>query len=319
MRAALPKCTSRNTATLARGPPPIKSQVFSALGSPANYTRLIESADPDSVTVIKFQAPHCRTCRATSPLLDRVAKQYPQAQFYSMDLVRNGKVAGERMNAFFKDRGIKTMPYIEIYYGSKLIESEVVPPRALDRFEQGIREAVEKLRSSPTSRGLSRQLALLRKVLRDKRNETRVSAHPPSPATQQAALFRAQREASSHFGTPMVTSVQLRRGAPLRGNTGGRRKGWRGPKMSVCDDEKPSRMPLRRCLAVGAAAWSVGVQSRLPSYAEDTSSASSGAAPRAIALVATGFSLPPSQYTSYARVLSSLGARPGSLQGHHVP
>ena len=33
---------------------------------------LIERAPRDSVSVIKVQAPYCRSCRATSPLLDRV-------------------------------------------------------------------------------------------------------------------------------------------------------------------------------------------------------------------------------------------------------
>ena len=62
-----------------KGLPPIPSECFVPLGSPANFTSLIESAAPDSVSVIKFQAPYCRTCHATSPLLDRVARQYPQA------------------------------------------------------------------------------------------------------------------------------------------------------------------------------------------------------------------------------------------------
>jgi hypothetical protein len=43
-----------------------------------------------------------------------------QARFYSMDLVRNGKAAGERMAHFFKQRQIRHMPYIEIYYGCAL-------------------------------------------------------------------------------------------------------------------------------------------------------------------------------------------------------
>ena len=113
--------------------PPISSAFFEPLGSPANYSALIESAPADSISVVKFQAPYCRTCRASSPLLDRIAKQHPQARFYSMDLVRNGKAAGERMNRFFKERGINQMPYVEIFLGSECIETEVVPPSALGR------------------------------------------------------------------------------------------------------------------------------------------------------------------------------------------
>ena len=241
-----------------KGPPPIQSQFFRPLGSPANFTALIDGAAPDSVSVIKFQAPYCRTCRASSPLLDRVAKQYPQARYYSMDLVRNGKAAGERMNRFFKERGVKLMPYIEIYYGSECIDTEVVPPSALASFEQAVGAAMERLRAASTSRsGASRQLVQLRQFLRDKREEiaaaTRRSGRrrsgakstlgggggggaasdaettSRSPAEDLRSLLASSRRPPRQLSKQEPTQARSRskRGAPLRGATGGRRKGWR--------------------------------------------------------------------------------------------
>ena len=60
-------------------------------------------------------------------LLARIAAQNPTAQFFSLDLVRNGKAAGERMAKFFKARNVTAMPYVEVYVGSTLVEAAVEP------------------------------------------------------------------------------------------------------------------------------------------------------------------------------------------------
>jgi thiol-disulfide isomerase/thioredoxin len=235
IRASLP-------AIIMMAPPPIASRYFSPLGSPANYTQLIESAPSDTVSVIKFQAPYCRTCRKTSPLLDRVAKQYPQARFYSMDLVRDGKAAGERVNRFFKEKGVKLMPYVEVYIGSELFESEVVPPSAVDVFEQSIGAAVARIRAASTGRGGSRQLVMLRRFLRGRERprkgatSTSSSAstygYAPPAASSPSKKAGVRGEALALWQRAVKRSQATRaggakRGAPLRGATGGRRKGWR--------------------------------------------------------------------------------------------
>ena len=69
---------------------------FTPLESPAAYEALISEAGNDSISVIKYVAPWCRTCRAAGPKLDAAARRWPGARFYSLDLVRNGKAAGER-------------------------------------------------------------------------------------------------------------------------------------------------------------------------------------------------------------------------------
>ena len=64
----------RRAATVCRGksggPPAIKSRFFEPLSTPGNLTAALESAPRDSISVVKYQAPWCRTCRATAPLLE---------------------------------------------------------------------------------------------------------------------------------------------------------------------------------------------------------------------------------------------------------
>ena len=37
-------------------------------------------------------------------------------------LVRNGKAAGERMNRHYKARGVRTLPYFEVYDGANIVD-----------------------------------------------------------------------------------------------------------------------------------------------------------------------------------------------------
>jgi thiol-disulfide isomerase/thioredoxin len=100
---------------------------FESISTPANYSALIAGAEPSDISVVRFQAPYCRSCKERSPLLDRIAENNPQAKFYSLDLVRNGKAAGERMAKLFKQRGVSAMPYVEVWLGATLVESSVEP------------------------------------------------------------------------------------------------------------------------------------------------------------------------------------------------
>ena len=128
-----------------KGLPPIASRHFTPLDSPANITALLTSAGEDTVSVVKYQAPWCRTCRALAPrldkALDRVARRWPNsspaaARLYSLELVRNGRAAGERMNKYFKSRNATELPFIEVYRGDQLIDAAVIPPTNLERFQQ---------------------------------------------------------------------------------------------------------------------------------------------------------------------------------------
>ena len=81
-------------ATKKNGPPPISSKLFISLTSPSNLTAVLEAVADDEVTVVKYQAPWCRTCRAMAPVLDKQAKKYGDLNYYSLECYRNGKAAG---------------------------------------------------------------------------------------------------------------------------------------------------------------------------------------------------------------------------------
>jgi thiol-disulfide isomerase/thioredoxin len=221
---------SRRCPTAQAKLPPIASQVFVPLSTPANYSEVLASVGPDVVSVIKFQAPYCRSCRQTSPLLDRAAKKWPSARYFSLDLIRNGKAAGERMNRFFASRNVTTMPHIEVYAGSELVSVEVVPPSRLELFSQAVGAAVIRLQEVAATRGVSRQLVLLRQLLRAGAAGAREPRQPAvsGGAERFFAARRGVRETPRGSSAPAPRRAALaRRGAPQRGATGGRRKGWR--------------------------------------------------------------------------------------------
>ena len=99
-------------------------RTFTPLATPAAYESLLAEASPADVTIIKFQSPFCRSCRRPSKLLDDYEEQFGEnAKFYSIDLVIDGKAAGRRMKAFFKDRDVKEIPHIEVHRGNVLIDA----------------------------------------------------------------------------------------------------------------------------------------------------------------------------------------------------
>ena len=68
------------------------------LPTPAAYEELLSSqAGLDSVTIVRYGAPWCRSCRTIGPRLQALAaERWPSASFYELSLLRNGKAAGER-------------------------------------------------------------------------------------------------------------------------------------------------------------------------------------------------------------------------------
>ena len=213
------------------GPPPIRSREFKVLASPAEYEELLAGAAAEEVSVIKFQAPWCRTCRATAPLLDRKARKYPNASFYSIDLVRDGKAAGERMNKFFQAHNATKMPYIEVHVGGKLIDAEV-PSSSIELL---IRPSFRLLHLQGAA-GFHQRRRLLQ-LLQQKRAERaparkrapRRSAIGSTPPRAERRLLC--RRLSAALSLPSSAMGQQRslvnkpwRSSPQRGATGGRRR-----------------------------------------------------------------------------------------------
>ena len=223
------------------GPPPIRSREFKVLATPAEYEELLAGAAAEEVSVIKFQAPWCRTCRATAPLLDRKARKYPNASFYSIDLVRDGKAAGERMNKFFQAHNATKMPYIEVHVGGKLIDAEIVPSSSIELFDQAIALAFSTLKALPAAFQRRRLLQLLQQKRAERAPSKETGAARDGPAADRpivpgssAGPFAAGRRRPVSSAPPSAMGQQLQslvnkpwRSSPQRGNTGGRRKGMR--------------------------------------------------------------------------------------------
>lgn len=227
------------------------------------------------------------------------------------------------MNAFFKEKGIKSMPYVEIFVGTECVETEVVPPRALERLEQSIGAAVAQLRVAATPRGQQRQLVLLRQLLRAQReafngpsNGTRsVTADRRSALGQflsasrwhsSAAAFERHRGPPGSGGGNKQWSATPRRGAPLRGATGGRRKGSK-ISMSLASANGGVR---RRPAATALVAAALGTCQGAATAAASSATPSPRPAPCGIMALATGFTLPTAQYQSYADQARVLGLAP---------
>lgn len=93
------------------------------LPTPAVYEELLREAAPTDVTVVRYGAPWCRSCRTIGPELQALAAaRWPTVTFYEMSLVRDGKAAGERMYRHYKARRVSTMPLLEVFVGSELVE-----------------------------------------------------------------------------------------------------------------------------------------------------------------------------------------------------
>ena len=93
------------------------------LPTPAAYEELLRKASPEEVIIVRYGAPWCRSCRTIGPPLQELAaERWPQANFYELSLVRNGKAAGERMYRHYKARGVRTMPLLEVFAGSELVD-----------------------------------------------------------------------------------------------------------------------------------------------------------------------------------------------------
>ena len=164
-----------------------------------------------------------------------------------MDLERDGKAAGERMNAFYKSKGIKLMPYIEVFYGSECVDQEVVPPRGIELLEQRIGAQVDRLRAAASKKGRA-DLDLLERLIREAARRERPGkgksprpeeiakaayASPSSSKRKRSGLEAFLARGAEAAARPWQARLQgqsrgaPRRGAPLRGATGGRRKGKR--------------------------------------------------------------------------------------------
>ena len=83
--------------------------------------------------VIKVFASWCRACKAMAPKLDRVAKEYPEIEFYDLMFDNNKKLC--------KKLGIKVLPYIEIVKGGEgKVEGFSCGPSKIGQLQQKLQQ-----------------------------------------------------------------------------------------------------------------------------------------------------------------------------------
>ena len=223
-----PGGTSRRPVNHARCGVVAAAPRFTPLDTPAAYQELISTVANDSISVIKFVSPTCRTCRTAAPLFDRVARRWRWgANFYSLELVRKdgkGKAAGERMKRFYKSRGATDLPFVEVYVGDNLVESLVVPPSRMGVLYKAMASAQRRIRRLRWQRDRRSLLALLERA-----RERQAAARD---ALLQGLVSTPQRGAASRTAVERAEKAgrraPRRSSAPMRGATGGRRKGFRG-------------------------------------------------------------------------------------------
>jgi len=175
MTAALDRVTALAEPPLTpleSSPAPLRKQSyrppngFLPLSGPAAYDRLFRDAEPSTITVVKFVAAGCRACRAATPKLASIAKKWPDARFYSMELTRDA----EEIYGFFQARNISHMPFVEVFVGASCVDSIIVTPSRTNFVISALTAARSK-RASMTRYAFRRKL-----VMRMRRNHTRLLA-----------------------------------------------------------------------------------------------------------------------------------------------
>ena len=156
--------TSSRTADLAVPRPRARFYDFHPLNSPEEYEQLLADRAADEITVVKWAADSCRTCRAAIPKIRGVLKKWddqlgPAASYYSVDLRSDNK---DVMFGFFKARNVTHMPCIELYVGSELLQTLIVPPSRVAYLKNALGDAVSHVGDTRRRRERRRLLLDLR-------------------------------------------------------------------------------------------------------------------------------------------------------------
>ena len=127
------------------------------------------------------------------------------------------------MNRFFKARNATELPYVEVYLGQTCVEALVLPPSRVEQLSRAMAAAQTRMRQVRWRRERRSLLQVLERAReRDAAARDMLQALLSSPNGAGAV-----RNALDPTDKPSRTPRQAR-AAPLRGATGGRRKGLRG-------------------------------------------------------------------------------------------
>jgi len=145
---------------------------FIPLRSPQAYEEVLEGVTSEQLTLIKWGSDDCRSCRAALRKINSVVTRWDavhmRGRFFSMDLRRGGRSeARAAMFECFQRRNVTHMPYIELYVGTKLVHTLVVPPGGTAALDAALNESVGLVQR----RRRSRVVWALRRRLRECQRE----------------------------------------------------------------------------------------------------------------------------------------------------
>lgn len=156
------------------------------------FETLLETVCPETVSVVKFQAPWDSVLHNVNTLVEQVTEQWPEAHFYSMNLER-GTSIGERVYAAHREKLRAQLPgeaycgspYLEVYIGAERVEHLSVPradaddacplfpePTHVERLQAAIATARDRLSANSRWQERRRVLLALRQVRKDLRRLT---------------------------------------------------------------------------------------------------------------------------------------------------
>jgi hypothetical protein len=188
------------------------SSEMRSLASPTEYQELLASAGADDITVIKWAADTCNTCRAAKPkirsLLIKFRKKQPSAKFFSMDLKAAKDDSKDEMKAFFQSRNVTKMPFMEVYVGRELVQSLVVPPARVAFLGTALGNAAGRLR-------VARRRRIRRRLLLQMRSNSRERAAVKDRREELGRRWDKARAANSAAG-PELRDIRRRHLRELR-------------------------------------------------------------------------------------------------------
>mmetsp|Transcript_27425 Transcript_27425/g.69779 ORF Transcript_27425/g.69779 Transcript_27425/m.69779 type:complete len:239 (+) Transcript_27425:2-718(+) len=95
------------------------------------YDAIVESTiGTEQIAVVKFGISGCRGCMGLAPKYERLARDWPEADFFVIDYKQNGRT--------FKDLGVRVLPHMHIIRGGILRDSFLCPPSKISRLEEAI-------------------------------------------------------------------------------------------------------------------------------------------------------------------------------------
>jgi len=152
---------------------------------------LIAASDPASVIIVQYQAPWDTKQYHVGPILEKAAKRWPSATFYSTELKR-GTPRGEHIFELHQSQGFKRMPLIQVFVGAECVDTLTLPqgegggqgaacplftePGLVDKLQQAVVVAQQRANANARWRERRRVVLTLRRVRQDVRRLERFRA-----------------------------------------------------------------------------------------------------------------------------------------------